>query len=509
MAPRHCAHTVARVDINHTAFKIISNVHFPRLAFQRSPTPWPPVPFSLPLFIEAHRVPCPTMLCGYRIWPGAAVVVSALMLAATATGAALGGHSAASPAFQWSEWSSCSSPCGGGTQVREVWCLDRQRGTLLPSSSCANGTATPPTAGPCNTQQCPPYAYVYSEWSPCSHVCGAGTTTRAVRCVSTSDGSEAPPASCEGLPVADTQRNCNLQPCDMVRHAVGPWSACNATCGGSRNRTISCVLTPVDGRQHWDDMAPHQHDVIIPDEECARVLSLARPAEAEACGPPCDCACSGHGVCGPTRDCKCDRGFFGARCEQRACRDGRFHLVDRAGECCEGQLTMEGDCCPGSLDAQGRCCPADAPPDACGVCGGSGVFVDVAGVCCGGAADGLGLCCPPDTHVDACGVCGGAGTSCQLQLTVNLATTRNVSVFEEWAQFRSSITAAFAAAAGVSANTLTVFGAPTIVRVLPPLPPAVEEAELASGTAEVQTSTASGKKKLEGAAVNMAASLKA
>lgn len=58
---------------------------------------------------------------------------------------------AASYAWKTGPWSSCSKPCGGGTQTRNNWC-ERNNGTKVADSYCT-GTV-PVTSQVCNTQPC-------------------------------------------------------------------------------------------------------------------------------------------------------------------------------------------------------------------------------------------------------------------------------------------------------------------------------------------------------------------
>jgi len=57
--------------------------------------------------------------------------------------------------YSWhtGDWSSCSAPCGGGTQTRTVWC-EREDGTTVNDSKC--GGSKPDASTACNTQACQP-----------------------------------------------------------------------------------------------------------------------------------------------------------------------------------------------------------------------------------------------------------------------------------------------------------------------------------------------------------------
>lgn len=98
-----------------------------------------------------------------------------------------------------------------------------------------------------------------------------------------------------------------------------------------------------------------------------------------------------------------------------ACADGNLgdfcHLgssgchLDSSGACCQDEraLAINGECCSGyeSLDSESQCC-ATGELDACGECGGDGLFVDSLGACCPvPTADANGACCFYD--VDDCG----------------------------------------------------------------------------------------------------------
>jgi len=88
------------------------------------------------------------------------------------------------------EWGPCSQSCGGGTQQREVLCLDAQ-GRL--SAECP-GELRPPGARACAAQPCP--RWLLGEWSTCSKTCGRGFRKRPLHCVGP-DGAAVVHESCE------------------------------------------------------------------------------------------------------------------------------------------------------------------------------------------------------------------------------------------------------------------------------------------------------------------------
>lgn len=75
------------------------------------------------------------------------------------------------------EWGPCSQTCGGGTQQREVVCLDPQ-GRL--SRDCPE-ELRPLASRSCAAQPCP--SWLLGEWSACSKTCGRGFRKRQLRCV--------------------------------------------------------------------------------------------------------------------------------------------------------------------------------------------------------------------------------------------------------------------------------------------------------------------------------------
>ncbi|XP_057686366.1 A disintegrin and metalloproteinase with thrombospondin motifs 1 [Corythoichthys intestinalis] len=88
------------------------------------------------------------------------------------------------------DWGPCSRTCGGGTQQREVLCLD-PRGR--PSQDCPE-ELRPLASRPCASQACP--SWLLGEWSACSKTCGRGFRKRQLRCAGT-DGRTLSHDSCD------------------------------------------------------------------------------------------------------------------------------------------------------------------------------------------------------------------------------------------------------------------------------------------------------------------------
>ena len=207
-----------------------------------------------------------------RVFAPRAVWLCALLLVAVAPGV--------ESQSEWTvgEWSACSRACDGGTKHRVVRCSD----AVDPVNGC--GTSPPATSAPCNWQVCPTYAWSSGVWDECDTSCGySGTRRRLVQCraVGASDDfvtlgdlldsdndnvtllttsarleARAVERIAAGRVVPDTTcvawnasllRPTSVEPCAQTRCTyhhwdVGPWSACDKTCGGgTKTRQVFCA----------------------------------------------------------------------------------------------------------------------------------------------------------------------------------------------------------------------------------------------------------------------------
>ncbi len=139
----------------------------------------------------------------------------------------------------WSNWSECSTTCGGGKRQRGRECANpvERFGRLL----CDQGEDF--EEEDCNDQKCPaPEWTEWSPWSACSSTCGGGSTVRSRQCVQPGESEPSPSTECDGPPTM--MLFCNLGECESNSEwsPWGEWSECSATCGGgNRRRSRTCV----------------------------------------------------------------------------------------------------------------------------------------------------------------------------------------------------------------------------------------------------------------------------
>ncbi|GMH42184.1 hypothetical protein BSKO_10103 [Bryopsis sp. KO-2023] len=291
----------------------------------------------------------------------------------------------------------------------------------------------------CETESCTKSEFFYrlEPWGACDRACGGGKRFRAATCFDSSTGDIAPKEACRDLPESITERECNTAPCEAFRFDIDPWNECSKECGGGvQSRRVECVSSLRTAVQD-DTMCilanltrpSSQQDCNVfgcPDPVERGQRKLLQSASADLCQ---GFTCSGNGNC-DNGVCTCDEGFEGPDCqfdirEELRCA-GSF---DGAGECCQsGIFSIGGDCCVGkntTLDRNGLCC--EGVVDACGECGGGGLYVDVLGQCCSTILDGGGVCCS-SARIDECGVCDGDGSSCHLEVSAVLEMEDDVEV---------------------------------------------------------------------------------
>ncbi|MEI6711889.1 MAG: thrombospondin type-1 domain-containing protein, partial [bacterium] len=129
--------------------------------------------------------------------------------------------------WQYSNWGSCSSTCGGGTQTRTVWCVDNL-GYTVNNWQCT-GTM-PSTSQSCNTQPCASYSWVTGTWGTCNN----GQQTRSVTCQNNSTGAIVGNSYCSGTSQPSTTQSCISYTYSWI---TGTWGSC---INGTQTRSVAC-----------------------------------------------------------------------------------------------------------------------------------------------------------------------------------------------------------------------------------------------------------------------------
>ncbi|CAK8671661.1 unnamed protein product [Clavelina lepadiformis] len=134
----------------------------------------------------------------------------------------------------WSDFSSCSVTCGGGTQSRFR--------NILHHASCGGSSCSGSSieSNFCNTQCCPVDCVwgEWGEWNACSISCGSGikSRSRSVKTPGVCGGKE-----CIGETLEKAKCNDICCPVDCKWSDWSEWGRCDRDCGGgihARNRTI-------------------------------------------------------------------------------------------------------------------------------------------------------------------------------------------------------------------------------------------------------------------------------
>jgi len=135
----------------------------------------------------------------------------------------------------WSQWSTCTKTCGGGTTFRK---------RTVTRKAATGGVVCPDLFDKkaCQTMNCPVHCQLstWSKYSTCSVSCGGGAMTRTRNIVTKAQfGGNLCGVTAEKI--ACNEKAC---PVDCLMEEFGAWSACDKTCGlGNQQRTRD-VFTP-------------------------------------------------------------------------------------------------------------------------------------------------------------------------------------------------------------------------------------------------------------------------
>uniref|UniRef100_A0A4W6CXC3 ADAMTS-like 3 n=1 Tax=Lates calcarifer TaxID=8187 RepID=A0A4W6CXC3_LATCA len=157
------------------------------------------------------------------------------------------------PRWEVTAWTGCSASCGTGIQTRSVFCmcllsLDQQDILTLSEEECRE--FKPAILQPCNQVDCPP-AWETEPWQLCSQSCGGGVQVRKVYCkqlLSTGAYRRLGDRACWGAKPA-TNRGCSNSDC-LPYIAGGQWGKCSVSCGlGIQRREPLCHQLTATGHQ--------------------------------------------------------------------------------------------------------------------------------------------------------------------------------------------------------------------------------------------------------------------
>ncbi|KAI6189901.1 hypothetical protein M3Y97_00058300 [Aphelenchoides bicaudatus] len=142
------------------------------------------------------------------------------------------------------EWEECSETCGNhGWQYRVVYChklFANGKRMTVDDSNCTNAER-PPVKQTCNRYTCPEWHA--GPWSACSEKCGDAKQYRAVTCRSQKEGEEAkllPAGDCPAEVEFESERLCNLGPCDGLTFSTTEWDLCERCNDTTETRNVTC-----------------------------------------------------------------------------------------------------------------------------------------------------------------------------------------------------------------------------------------------------------------------------
>ncbi|XP_077988927.1 ADAMTS-like protein 1 [Glandiceps talaboti] len=161
-------------------------------------------------------------------------------------------------------WSKCSETCGGGIQIRRVYCegfmSDLNSSRSIQSDFCKS-LETPIDQQLCNIESCPQWAA--GQWSECNTRClklNTATQRRYVEC-RTDNGTVVHHRKCNMESKPSFKQECYSEECEAVWHP-SKWTQCSDSCGdtGTQTRRLGCVYRnkkqPADVKYCADKVKP-------------------------------------------------------------------------------------------------------------------------------------------------------------------------------------------------------------------------------------------------------------
>ncbi|XP_028394319.1 uncharacterized protein LOC114518504 isoform X2 [Dendronephthya gigantea] len=152
----------------------------------------------------------------------------------------------------WSPWVECSTSCGGGVTTRSRLCDNPS--PRYGGNDCSEGKqGASVESKTCNSFQCEGADLFtqWSEWTECNKECGGGVSFRKRTCTSPLPGGNGQDCSLRGS-VSQTKA-CNMEPCSVNGGYTQwtEWSTCSRSCGPgitSRHRTCTQPVPSADGK---------------------------------------------------------------------------------------------------------------------------------------------------------------------------------------------------------------------------------------------------------------------
>ncbi|EPB74918.1 Kunitz/Bovine pancreatic trypsin inhibitor domain protein [Ancylostoma ceylanicum] len=249
------------------------------------------------------------------------------------------------PEWQAGPWSACSEKCGDAFQYRSVTCRSEkegEEGKLLPADAC-DPEKTVESQRSCNLGPCEGLKFFTSEWKLCSK-CNDTEETREVTCKDNM-GRAYPLEKClteeeKEIP-SDTRACATQQPC-IYEWTASQWSKCSTECGhGHKTRRVICAIH-------------EEGDITIVDEG---LCSGEKPEDKTNCTN--EEKCTGTWYSGPWSPCSAECGG-GSQERVAVCLNyDKKPVPEWCDEATMPVLTQECnvDPCPTCFDSEFGCCP--------------------------------------------------------------------------------------------------------------------------------------------------------